>query len=189
MTSRIIAFGHRKNVGKDTAAKFLSAHLKTTRHGINIAKAGFADKIKDVAYQVYGWAGMMPGDYYEENRAAREIVLPAIGKSPRQVWIQIGNRLREFIHEATWLDYVRHRYSSVDLLIMKDMRFPVEADYILANGGEVYRIDRPDQPKDVDGADDPLENYTKWTGIIANDKTLKEFYEAIVGIGEKWRKR
>jgi|GEM_PF-6447744 len=88
----IIAFGHRKQVGKDSAAKFLCSYIRMNQNNSNCQIKGFADKVKDIAYQIYSWAGLMPGEYYEsdETQKFKDIVLPAIGKTPRDLWIAVG---------------------------------------------------------------------------------------------------
>src|SRR4051812_22321919 len=96
---KIIAFGHRKEVGKDTAAKYLITELKLRYPGINIQKHGFADKVKDVAQQIYSWADLKSGEYYERlgNHYLKEVILPKLGKTPRQVWIGVGNGVRNAV--------------------------------------------------------------------------------------------
>lgn len=184
---KIVAFGHRKRVGKDTAAKFLITYLKMTRKGINIQKRGFADKVKDIAYQLYSSYGLMSGDIYEDPAcvALREIPLPLIRKSPRQIWIGVGNGLRSAVDDDTWLNYLFSSESGCDLLVIKDLRFPVEANGILDRGGFVFRIDRDSEPKVTDGADDPLENYDRWTGIIKNNSSLDNLHSEMVNIAER----
>src|SRR6187549_508755 len=95
---KMIAFGHQKDVGKDTAARFVMTHLRMNSRVKKVEKHGFADKLKDVCYQLYAWAGLMPGPWYEESpekRKLKEVVLPAIGKSPRQIWISFGNEVKD----------------------------------------------------------------------------------------------
>lgn len=179
---RIIAFGHRQDVGKSTAARFLAAELRLK--GENVVQAGFADKVKDVAYQLYAWAGLQPGHHYEllENYHLKNIVLPKISRTPRDLWIGVGNGIRQATgYDGTWLDYL-FKTLKFETLIITDLRFPAEADGILREGGQIYRIDRSATKKVTDGADDPLENYTRWTGIIENNATLNDFHRQIVNI-------
>lgn len=171
-TIKIIAFGHRKEVGKDTASKYLITELRIRRPGISVRMVGFADKVKDVAFQLFGWAGLMPGDFYEEpqNLHLKEVILPKLGKTPRQLWIGVGNGIRAATgYDGTWLDYV-FNHVKCDVMVIKDMRFPTEAEGVKRAGGWVYKINCPWAPVVADGADDPLENYQGWTGEIDNDR-------------------
>lgn len=181
---KIIGFGHRKGVGKDTAANFLLTELRVTMPKSRIVKAGFADKVKDVAYQVYAWAGLQQASHYDipENYNLKDTILPAIGLTPRKLWIGVGNGIRAATsYDGTWLDYL-FKGTKADVLIISDVRFPAEADGILSEGGKVYRIDCPWIKKVSDGADEPLENYTNWSGIINNDVqcNFTSFYGQVI---------
>lgn len=167
---KILAFGHQKDVGKDTAAKFAMTHLRATNKVRKVVKAGFADKLKDVCYQLYKWAGMMPGPWYEETserRKLKEVILPKLGKSPRQIWIAFGNEVKAAAYLGTWLDYLLQG-TEADFLVVSDMRFPNEADRIRSLGGVVVKIVRPDVPHTSDAADDPLLDYPNWDHTITN---------------------
>lgn len=181
--TKMIAFGHEKNVGKDTAARFLTTHLRMKRKGSNIQKHGFADKLKDQCYQLYSWAGLMPGAWYDEpeNRTLKEVALPLIGKSPRRIWIDYGQAVRANVLDTTWIDYIHYTYRC-DLIIISDLRFPMEADRILQLGGLLFKINRPDIPHTSDEADDPLLEYKRWTANIPNDGSLNLFYERVINI-------
>jgi len=182
---KIVAFGHRKLVGKDTAAKFLVSHVSTTRKGLSIKVAGFADKLKSVCCDLYRWSGLMPGEFYEqpENAHLKGVKLPLIGMSPREIWIKFANSIRDWRMD-TWYQYLLSTVKC-DLLVVKDMRFPNEADGILQRGGHVYRITRAAAPIEDDGADDQLIGYDRWTGTIENDGTLRDLHEKVVEVAER----
>ena len=182
---KIIAFGHQKRVGKDTAGRFLMTHIRTTRRNSHIVKGGFADKLKDVCYQLYKWAGLQPAEYYEEHPEMREVILPLIGMTPREIWIKFGNGVRSTVYDDTWLDYFIHSVKA-DIIINTDCRFANEANKILAAGGAVIKIMRPSVPHTSDAADDPLLFYDKWTDVIVNDGDLDCFYHQVIAIAEKY---
>ncbi len=185
---KVIAFGHQKNVGKDTAARFVQTHLRSNNKARRVVKAGFADKLKDVCYQLYKWAGMMPGSWYEESserRLLKEVILPKLGKSPRQIWISFGNEVKAAAYPDTWFDYLLQS-TQADFLIVSDMRFPNEADRIRALGGVVVKIVRPSVPHTSDAADDPLLNYPNWDHVITNgiEGEMNGFYSDVITIVE-----
>lgn len=175
---RIIAFGHRQDVGKSTAARFLIGELRIRNPNIRVVQANFSDKVKTVAYDLYAWSGLQPGHYYEDNYHLKNITLPLIGKSPRELWIGVGNSIRT-IYDPTWSDYL-FKTVHADVLVIGDMRFPTEANAVVATGGCIYRIDRDSAKKITDSADDPLADYTGWTGIIPNNTTLGDFHKEIM---------
>jgi hypothetical protein len=172
---KILAFGHQKDVGKDTAARFAITHVRANSRARDVQKHGFADKLKDVCFQIYAWAGMMPGPWYEESperRKLKEVVLPKLGKSPRQIWIAFGNEVKNAAYRYTWLDYLLNTVRC-DFLVISDMRFPDEADRIRESGGRVVKILRPSVPHSSDAADDPLLSYDRWDAVISNDGDLR----------------
>jgi hypothetical protein len=183
---RVIAFGHQKDVGKDTAAGFVMTYLRSNSRVRSAQKHGFADKLKDVCYQLYGWAGLMPGPWYEESaerRKLKEVVLPKLGKSPRQIWIAFGNEVKDAAYRHTWFDYL-FQTVKCDFLIISDLRFPSEADRIRDHGGRVIKIVRPSVPHTSDAADDPLLGYRGWDAVIANDSDLNGLFKKVSGLVE-----
>jgi len=180
-----VSFGHRKRVGKDTAAKFLKNYLMLNLKNSNIVVKGFADKGKDICFDLFNWAGMQPGWFYEEQESAhlKDEILPSLGKSPRTIWIDFMSKaVREQVFDMTWVEYLLNT-TECQLCIIKDLRFPVEAEAIKSIGGLVYRIDRADAPNDSDIADDALIGYEGWTGVIDNNGSLAEFNKKIEALG------
>ncbi len=183
---QIIAFGHEKEVGKDTAAGFVMTYLRSNSIVRRVQKHGFADKLKDVCYQLYSWAGMMPGPWYEESAERRKLKdkkLMKLGKSPREIWIAFGNEVKNAAYRDTWIDYLLQGIQC-DFLLVSDLRFPYEADRIRGLGGKVIKIVRPSIPHTSDAADDALLNYDGWDAVISNDGSLNSFYKAVSGIVE-----
>lgn len=176
----IIGFGHRRQVGKDTAARFLATWLKTERKGKAVVRKGFADKLYDVCYSLYFWAGFQTRQYYDEHPEDKETVLILLGKSPRTILIEIGNYIRK-VYLRTWIDNLLQS-TKVDILIIPDVRYYNEMTAIRALGGFVYRIDRADIEKFDDLADGALAECTEWDGIIVNDSTQKVFHDRIISI-------
>lgn len=167
-----MALGHRKRTGKDTIAKFLVTEIRTRHPGISVKKVGFADKVKDVGHQIFGWAGLQPGWFYDDlaNEHLREVVIPRLGKTPRQLWIGIGNGIRHACgFDDCWFQYALEQYKC-DVLIFKDLRFHAEAEGIEAKGGYLYRVDCSWASIATDGADNVLSDFTRWRRIFLNDE-------------------
>jgi hypothetical protein len=176
---KILAFGHQKRVGKDTACRFALTHIRSSNLVRHVEKRGFADKVKSVTHDLYKWAGLESGSFYEEaqNEHLREVVLPLIGKTPRQIWISFGNEVKAATYRDTWIDYLLHSVKC-DFLIISDLRFPNEAEKIKSMGGKVIKICRPSVPHTSDAADDPLLNYDGWDNIIYNLE-IDQFYKDV----------
>lgn len=179
---KILAFGHQKRVGKDTAAQFVMTHARSNSLFKSVQRKGFADKLKQVCFELYSWAGLMPGPWYEEEGRGhlKEVVLPKLGKSPRAIWIAFGNEVKNAAYIDTWVDYLLHAVKC-DFLIVSDMRFPREADRVRAMGGMVVKIVRPEIPHTSDAADDPLLDYQNWDHVIVNTD-LGKFHKDVVSL-------
>lgn len=171
---KIIAFGFKKGRGKDSCCNFLKDILHRERPELRCRKVGFADKLKDIAHQLYGWAGLQPGIYYETRYKEKEVVLPAIGKSPRQIWIEVGNYMRQ-VYGHTWIDFITQGGIKADVLLVKDCGFTNEAVRIRESGGLLYRVDR-EGPLADDPRETELDAWDDWDGIIDNGGDLNDLH-------------
>ena len=170
----IIALGHRRGVGKNAFAKLLAEELDS--RGKPYRVAAFADALYSIAHQLYGWAGFASKEYYEKYRQSKEIVLPALGMTPREVLIRLGtNAIRQQVYDRTWVNLLLHSVGKHETLIITDLRFPNEFSEVKKHGGLNIRIDRPLVPFSNDLADSALAGESDgWDQIILNDGTLEE---------------
>jgi len=171
-----IGLGHRKRTGKDTFASMLSGELMYNK-GLRVAIRSFARPLKVQAAQIYGWAGLEVPEVYEQKATEylREVTLPAIGKTPREIWIEFGMKMRE-IYPDTWLDILLKDENNIDydVIIIPDTRFPNECTGILDHNGLLYRILNDRVEVSDDRADNALVGHEAvWTGDINNNSTLR----------------
>jgi len=176
--TKIITFGYKKGVGKSTAAKFLTTYLRL--QGNTTKSVSFASKLKDIAHQLYKWGGLQRGVYYETNYQEKEVVLPLIGKSPRQIWIELGNKVRE-IHPDTWIQCALQP-NGIDYIIITDLRFPNEAKAIKEADGKLVKINRPNIPTGTDPAEIELDNWNDWDEVINNTGSLKDLNDIVINL-------
>lgn len=174
MNPMIVGLGHRKRVGKDLFAEFLRDALAVRQ--IYTERTSFAYSLKSVCNQLYGWAGMRHAQYYEEHPEFRDIVLEAIGKTPRTIWIEVGNKLRE-VYPHTWIKSVVGDECYAEVLIVRDVRYPNEAEEIQKLGGLLIKVERPDVPNTDDVADCALEGFDGWDSVVVNDGSIGRFRE------------
>ena len=167
---RIVGIGYKKGSGKDQFASFMHTFIRCTQPGYCVKRVSFADKLKIISCELYHWAGLETGIYYETHRDKKEISLPLIGKSPRQIWIEVGNKLRE-VYPRTWIDFAL-RGVDADIIIISDVRFWNEALAIRNRGGTLVRIDRPHIPQGFDPAEVELDGWDDWDLIVNNDRDL-----------------
>lgn len=155
----IIALGHKQNVGKDEVAKILSEY--------GFKRVGFADRLYKIAKELYSWDGFREREYYLTNRDAKETPLPTVGKSPRQILIELGNKVRD-IWEDTWVVSCLD-----DDVVISDLRYLNEARILREADAILIRVDR-NVPKTSDVADTALDGFLDWDYIIKNDGTLED---------------
>lgn len=184
--TKIIAFGHRRRTGKDTSAKLLDTILRVERPGIRIIKLSFASKLKQVCYDMFHWDGLKPGIFYEDDRNAhlREEILPRIGKTPRQIWIEVGNKMRE-IYPSIWIDNALYGTPEADVIIITDLRFKNEAHKIKSLGGRLIKMVRNSAPVSDDPSDTALEDFTDWDRIIENHGNMHDLHGKIETLAEE----
>jgi len=169
----IIGIGHRRRVGKDTLGNLLWKRL--IHAGVKPARDAFARKLKKAAHRIFAYGGLLEPQQYDHNPDLREKPLPAIGKSPREIWIEVGNKLRE-VDPAVWIRSVidAPAHQNAGVLLVTDTRYPNEVQAIHECGGMVIKIVRPGIPEFRDVADSALADMpdSEWDLVVANDGDL-----------------
>lgn len=183
---KIRAFGFRRGCGKDTLCRLIQRELRVRNKGLRVQVVGFADLLKNFCHALYGWMGIKPAQYYEENPEEKDhpiMGLPNGWKTPRDVWVAYGNHGR-VLDKSMWMNALL-KTQTCDILLIKDLRFQVEIDAVLAHHGHVCRVDRPG----TDGADGEgdtvLMNSQDWTHIYNNDGDLHKLHKVAMGIVEE----
>lgn len=171
--TKIIGLGHRVGVGKDTAAVYLEKILKSKQY--SVARESFAYEMKKIAHQLYGWAGLREPEYYDTFYEEKDRPLPKIGMTVRQCWIGVGNRMRD-VYAYTWVQILKHKHKGVDYLIVPDVRFYAEVEWVESEGGMLIRVDNPRIPNRTDGADDILKDFDRWHHLVVNDSDLVSLF-------------
>ena len=170
---KIVGIGYKKGRGKDTLANFMLNYLQI-HCGCSVKKIGFADKLKDICYQLYGWGGLQRGVYYESHYEAKETKLPKLNQTPREMWIGLGNAVRAY-RASTWRDAVTQNDHKCDILLVKDLGFWNEAVDIAKGGGILIRIDRQGEMA-TDGRETELDNWTDWNAVVDNNGCLQDLH-------------
>lgn len=134
--TQLIGLAGRARSGKDTSANYLAQTLGWDTYA-------FADPIKDMLTPVFG---------HHFRSGNREEPFEWLGKSPRQLMQTLGTEWgRELIHPHLWILLANERLKvlreSGSGLIISDVRFQNEADWIRSEGGIVVEVRRPDLEK------------------------------------------
>lgn len=169
----IVGIGHKSRQGKDEFANFLTTYLRVHTRNKRIFKVGFADILKGICHQLWGWAGVMDGDHYEKYPNDRDKPLNHFDppKTVVDLWIEFGNHVRDF-DEPTWINAL-FKGSQCDVLVIKDVRYPNECKAVHAHGGLLVKVNRPGFEGLPSVSDNALNDYTGWDRLIENDRDLQ----------------
>ena len=132
MDKKIIALTGTKTVGKTTRAKAAQAWA------INSKIVSFATPIKDMLWQ-------MGVPYESLNGKDKESIIEPIGKSGRELMQSLGTEWgRQLINENIWVFAMQKQIERLDedIIIIDDLRFPNEANWVLVNNGIIIELKR-----------------------------------------------
>ena len=188
---KIIGFTGRRGRGKDTAADYLVS-------GYGFTKYAFAMPLKR---GVQEWFDFTDDQIFTDEK---EKIDQHWGISPREILQKMGTEvMREMLPKLFQDELQRENlqnfwirraekwltkqkiYNSNVLVVVSDVRFQNEVDWINKNGGKVYRIVRPClDVKDITKTDlhlsetssDSLENVEK---TIVNDTNIEFLYDSL----------
>jgi hypothetical protein len=126
---RLVGLCGPARVGKDT---FAEAFSQVSRFRI----ARFSETIKDTARMWFGW-----GDAHIEGHL-KEVVDEELGFSPREFMLRCGTDFaREMLHPDIWVR-VFHRRNGASHLVIPDVRFENEANWIRKHHGILVHVQR-----------------------------------------------
>jgi len=171
----VIGLGHYSRTGKDSTANYMIECLDEYRTGIKVIKRSLAWKLKQVCFELYAWAGMLPPEHYEtkEGEKDRDVRLPLLNMTPVEVWVAFGTKaVRNNVYDRTWLDYLLKTDHGCNVLIIPDVRFPNEADAIKQVGGITIKVVRPGYGPRKTVADRALLGYDGWDYVIGAEGTM-----------------
>lgn len=170
---KIFAFGHRKQVGKDTMVNGIMALLQ--KDGYWVRKAAFAEPVYEICHTLYGHLGFGTKKFYDRYPERKSEVLPKIGKTPREVLINMGTVVKSHVWEDTWSTLLLRR--NAEVMLISDLRFPYEVEAIRERGGKCYKVDRPFTTISNDTADDALGTHTDWDRVFINDCSIPDLIQ------------
>jgi hypothetical protein len=144
MSKLIIGFCGRAGAGKDTAAQLLQdlwwpEFAEFGAASARVTRVALADPMRDML-RALG----IPAEYLSD-RALKEAPIPGLDRSYRQLAQTLGTEWgRNCNGEDFWLKVAGLKIRNAKGLVMiTDVRFPNEADWLRAQGGYLVRIDRP----------------------------------------------
>ena len=171
---RVIAFGHRRQRGKDTAATYLADDY-------GFAHDAFAHSLKEgIGRGVFG----LSDDQLYGPLHIKETVDRFWKLTPRDILQRAGTEaMRHTFGGDVWVRTLFRRAQTRDIpTVVSDVRFIDEIEAVKTNDGFAVRIDRniPYDPEvDEHQSEKDLVGYTNWDWVINNDGTLESLYEKL----------
>ena len=173
MTPPLIGLMGQKNAGKDAFAERL-----VTEHGFT--RLAFADPLKLVAYDMDPW--IMYDEIVEEHVHLREIVdefgWDEAKQNPyvRDILKILGCAIRARVGKDVWVRALAQKRAYIPgPVVVTDVRFPEEADYITRTMGMLVRVVRPNLPHDDHESETALDARVS-SHIIWNDMDLAHLH-------------
>lgn len=165
----IIGLTGRARVGKDTVARFIVA----ARGGYQYS---FADPMR--AMLKAGFNIDLNDPYWIQHK---EDIIPAIGKSPRELMQTLGTEWgRNLINEDIWLILARQRLlSSGPGMVVADVRFDNEAEWVRKLGGRIIHITRDSAERVKQHASEVGVAQEAGDGILINNGTLQDLQQSV----------
>lgn len=164
----IIGIAGRARVGKDTCADFLVGYLGGYRYG-------FADPLKRMLIPL----GIdMTDPFWTENK---EKEIPLFGRSVRHMMQTLGTEWgRQLVHPDIWVKLAECvLFERGERMIISDVRFDNEAEFVRSKGGVILHVTRDYAPKVEAHASEqgirpsPLDLY------VGNHGTIDELYDQL----------
>jgi hypothetical protein len=179
----MIGFLAKKRRGKDTSADYLC-----DEHGY--VKRAFAGPLKKAVQELFGFTDS------QLHTEQKELVDERWGVSPRKALQVVGSDMirdlfpklllpdigNDFWTKRVDIWYNETKNDHKGLVIISDVRFQNEVDYIHSKGGVVIKINRPDLDSKIidlhqsEISVDKIENYDL---ILNNNGKKEDLYEKI----------
>jgi len=151
----IIGVAGKKRVGKDTVAAYISKKYGY-RH------VAFADKVKDIAGDLFGL------NFFNMSAEDKE--------KHRYIMQYIGDNLRG-LDSLIWVKYVFRKYP--DNIVISDVRYPNEVEYIQSQGGKVIHIIRDTGMQDMHASEVALDSFEKFDFEVYNEGTVEDLQRKV----------
>lgn len=184
---KLIGICGHAGAGKDTVAAYLTDHYK------DVYSLSFAGPLKEAAAVAFG----IPLKYFN-SPSLKEQELPGYGVTPRMIAQYMGTEMFRNLSSVFWvhrlirtLEGTTHEddpaiYDSGDTVVITDVRFQNEIDFIAAHNGIIIHLSRPGATGAVGipahASETPATQLNFPGGktyVIQNNGTIKDLYKKV----------
>ena len=174
MSQLLIGLTGLAGAGKDT----VRAILEKNHDAFGLA---FADPMRDMLGALLESIGL--SSEWMTERHLKELVIPELGTSYREMAQRLGTEWGRAIGEDFWLRIASAKVQMYrqqgDHIVISDVRFPNEAAWIQAQGGVVWRILRPGLEAVRSHASEMHFDHLPYDYTILNQGSLEELDRAV----------
>lgn len=178
----IIAFGHQKQQGKDTVCNFIQKHC--SEEPGDIVVKSLAEKLYEICYDLHPeFHSKKHYDMYPEQKEQPF----STGLTPRQTLISLGQTMKSLFGRDCWVKALLTEEYTVRDLLISDLRFKEEADYLKRSMGNqvvFVKVIRT-QIHNPDEADIDLCNWDGWNYVLMNSGNLEKLKTDSIGLYEQ----
>ena len=172
--------------GKDTVAQMLIQKWAVAGHRYDAM--AFADPIRAMCNAFLLYAGVDKPGRYLVDRQLKEAVIPEIGVSYRHLAQTLGTEWgQQCIGRSVWINALEKclcrlqaaRRRQVTHIVVSDVRFAAEADWLRSQGGVIWRIERAGIEPVREHASESDMAAIKPNRVIRNDGTIDDLRQSI----------
>lgn len=172
---RLIGLTGYAGTGKDTVRKVLETEF-------DMDGIAFADPIREMLSMLLSSVGV--DDSWMTERHLKEQEIPGIGMSYRKLAQTLGTEWARSLHPDFW---VRIAAAKVELcaqyskagVVISDVRFPNEVEWIRSRGGVIWKVIRPGTEPVRAHASEDLIATLQYDYVIDNSGSMVQLEQAV----------
>lgn len=172
----LIGLHGKPRSGKDTVAAYLIKKFNLLRYGSSVP-------VKDTVATMFG----VPREYFDDDKM-KDQVDPFWNMTYRQMAQKVGKECsRDVFGENFWLRFIERKLTEIQHqgyyngMILADIRYANEAEWVKQQGGKVIYIIRDNLPVSS-GGDHAAEQGLSLdlaSVVVYNNSTIEELYKKI----------
>lgn len=159
--------------GKDTAGGYFG-------NSLDIETYALAQPIKETVNSLFSW------DERHSDGDLKEVDDPELGFSPRKAYQLFGTEFGRGLRDDLWIRLANRKYEMLGGLIVTDIRFNNEANWIREAGGTIIHIEREDEdvPKIREHESESGVYFDKFKDIKIYNKMDESFFDRLEEVKE-----
>lgn len=160
----MFGFVGKKHVGKDTACDYFVSKYGFEKHS-------FAHPLKICAQYLFNFSD---NQLHTENK---DEIDSKWNIKPRTVFQQFGSLVKSLAGDDYFLKRMELNFDTCKSIVISDVRFQNEIDYIKSKGGIIVKIERPELTNiDLHESETSVDSVTGIDFHVINRGGLEDFY-------------